>query len=310
MALSVAPREAGSTPYDVATFGESGIDLVGRLAGRLVAGTKIDLEALEELVGGQAATAAVACARLGWRSRYLGVLGRDEAGETIARRLREEGVDVLAVWREGVASRTAVVLVNPDGDRTVLSRRPAALSLDADETPTSAATSGRVLIVDATDLPASIRMARAARAAAVPVIVDVDQIGRGVDDLLAESDILIVPAGFPEAFTGLGSTGAALAALATRFQPALAVVTLGAEGSLAVADGRELRTRPPDTLVRDTTGAGDAFRGGFAAAWLERGPAAEPDDLLRYANAVAALNCRALGALDGLPRRAELAPYL
>ena len=58
--------------------------------------------------------------------------------------------------------------------------------------------------------------------------------------------------------------------------------------------------------VVDTTGAGDAFRGGFVAAWLEAGAAAEADELLRFANAVAALNCRGLGAQAGLPGTDEV----
>ena len=55
--------------------------------------------------------------------------------------------------------------------------------------------------------------------------------------------------------------------------------------------------------TRDTTGAGDAFRGGFLWALL-RGMGAEA--ALRTANALAAMNCRALGAQGGLATRAEL----
>jgi sulfofructose kinase len=55
----------------------------------------------------------------------------------------------------------------------------------------------------------------------------------------------------------------------------------------------------------DTTGAGDAFRGGFAAGCL-RSPDGSIEDALAYANAVAALNCRALGARGGLPTAGEV----
>ena len=63
---------------------------------------------------------------------------------------------------------------------------------------------------------------------------------------------------------------------------------------------REFRTPAFPVECIDTTGAGDAFRGGFAAACL-RTPDGDIEDALAYANAVAALNCRALGARSGLP---------
>jgi sugar/nucleoside kinase (ribokinase family) len=55
----------------------------------------------------------------------------------------------------------------------------------------------------------------------------------------------------------------------------------------------------------DSTGAGDAFRGGFAAACL-REPNGDVEDVLAYANATAALNCRVLGGRGGLPTAEEV----
>jgi sugar/nucleoside kinase (ribokinase family) len=55
----------------------------------------------------------------------------------------------------------------------------------------------------------------------------------------------------------------------------------------------------------DTTGAGDVFRAGFAAACL-RWPDGQLEQALAYANAAAALSCRALGARGALPTAAEI----
>ena len=60
----------------------------------------------------------------------------------------------------------------------------------------------------------------------------------------------------------------------------------------------------------DTTGAGDAFRGGFISAWLATDGSGDVAELLRYANAVAALNCRGLGARGGLPTRSDVRKLL
>ena len=79
----------------------------------------------------------------------------------------------------------------------------------------------------------------------------------------------------------------------------------GGLGSLARCGGREFHTPAFSVECVDSTGAGDAFRGGFVAACL-RAPEGEIEDALRYANAVAALNCCALGARGGLPTAAEV----
>jgi sugar/nucleoside kinase (ribokinase family) len=82
-------------------------------------------------------------------------------------------------------------------------------------------------------------------------------------------------------------------------------MTLGDQGSLARCGGREIRTPAFNIACVDSTGAGDAFRGGFAAGCL-RAPDGDVEDILRYANAVAALNCRALGAQGGIPTADEV----
>ena len=68
-------------------------------------------------------------------------------------------------------------------------------------------------------------------------------------------------------------------------------------------DGDKLYHEPAfPVAVSDTTGAGDVFRGGFIAALLS-GDA--PGDILRFANAAAALSCTRLGAIDGVPSLEE-----
>ena len=94
--------------------------------------------------------------------------------------------------------------------------------------------------------------------------------------------------------------------MAREFPAAAICVTLGERGSLTRAGGREIRMPASRVPVVDTTGAGDAFRGGFIAGWLRAGDAAELEDLMRWASATAALKCRALGARTALPDRHEV----
>jgi sugar/nucleoside kinase (ribokinase family) len=97
--------------------------------------------------------------------------------------------------------------------------------------------------------------------------------------------------------------------MALEFGAGLVCVTLGEQGSLARCGGREFRTPAFPVECVDTTGAGDAFRGGFAAACL-RSPDGDVEDMLTYANAVAGLNCRRLGARGGMPTAGEVEQLL
>jgi sulfofructose kinase len=203
-----------------------------------------------------------------------------------------------------------VVLVDlSTGGRTVLWNRHPGLTIDPATVATEIVTAGRLLVVDCFETAAATEAARCARGAAIPTIVDVERVRPGINDLLSQIDVIIAAEAFPSQFTGYDSLGRALEEMQNAFQAPIVCVTLGAEGSLARAGGREIRTPGFKVDCVDSTGAGDAFRGGFAAACL-RDPAGDVADALAYANAVAALNCRALGARGGIPTAKEVEDLL
>ena len=108
--------------------------------------------------------------------------------------------------------------------------------------------------------------------------------------------------------TGLADPAAILACFRAAGAAGIVGLKLGAAGALVSerpGDVRRIAPVAPPGPVVDTTGAGDAFRGGLAAGCL-RAPEGEVEDLLRYANAVAALNCRGLGARGGMPTAHEV----
>jgi sugar/nucleoside kinase (ribokinase family) len=78
----------------------------------------------------------------------------------------------------------------------------------------------------------------------------------------------------------------------------LICVTLGGRGAMLLAGDRLYHAPGRPLAVVDTTGAGDVFRGAFIVALL-RGDA--PEDLLRFANAAAAISCTRLGAIASVP---------
>lgn len=308
MRLSLALPSPSDQTVDVLTVGLNSIDLLTVVQPYPERNSKHPLRAFAQLPGGPAATAAVGVARLGWRVAYVGRFGDDEFGRVGQQTLRDEDVDISdVVVVAGATSRFAVVLVEKGtGARTVLWHQHERLTMGAADVPDRAILRARIVHVDCSEVPAVTSAAARARAAGIPTVIDVEQVRPGIEALLAHIDIIIAAEGFPEALTGKTSTGAALAALQLATAASLVCVTLGEQGSLARVDGREIHTPAFRVDVVDTTGAGDAFRAGFIAGWLQHGQGAPAAAVLRYASAVAALKCRALGAQTSLPRRDEV----
>ncbi len=303
--LHVPARE--DKPFDVVGLGLNSIDLLAVVAEHPVKNSKQRLHRFARLPGGQMATATAVCARLGWRARYLGSFGDDAFGELSKDSLIEEDVCLDGSRTvQGATNQFAIVLVDaPSGERTVLWDRHPALTLDPELVSRQDVTSGRILIVDCHDTPASAQAAKYAREEGVPTVVDVEKVRPRIDELLQNIDALIAAQEFPSELTGHEEPGRALEAIAREFSTPIVCVTLGKEGSLTWCQGRELRTPAFQVDCVDSTGAGDAFRGGFAAGLL-RFADGDLDDVLRYANAVAALNCRRLGARGGMPTADEV----
>jgi sulfofructose kinase len=303
--FSVPPPAAH--PFDIAGLGLNSVDLVAVVAEYPISNSKQRLQRFARLPGGQIATAMALCARLGWRARYIGSFGDDELGRLSRESLTREGVDIGAARTvAGATNQFAIVLVDArSGERTVLWDRHPDLAMDPAWVPREAVTSGRLLLVDCHDTSAATQAARYARAAGVPTAIDVEKVRPGIAELLQNIDAIIAAEAFPCELTGYEELGRALEAMEREFDAPLVCVTLGERGSLARCGGRELRTPGFKVDCVDTTGAGDAFRGGFAAGCL-KGPDGDIEDVLVYANAVAALNCRALGARGGLPTADEV----
>jgi len=131
----------------------------------------------------------------------------------------------------------------------------------------------------------------------IPVTVDVDTIYHGFDKVLPNVDYLVASSEFPAAWTGDRDPFKALETLQHEYGMRVAAMTLGAHGSLALENGQFCYVPAYVVNCVDTTGAGDVFHGAFCYAVLQ-GMAMR--DALEFSNAMAALNCTALGARGGI----------
>jgi sugar/nucleoside kinase (ribokinase family) len=291
--------------FDVVGIGESSIDYVYRVPRLPRAGgpAKLRIARADVSPGGQVATTLAACAALGLRAAYVGAIGADGNGRLIREALEQRGIDTGSLIVRGGASRYAVILVEESsGERVVLWHRDPAVVLRPADVRPEILRAARLVHVDAVDESAAIHAAVAAREAGVPVTSDIDQVTDGTRALVAAVTIPILADGVPQALTGESSPEAALRAL-RRNHNGLLCVTRGALGAMLL-DGDTLHEVPAgDVEAVDTTGAGDVFRGAFIYALL-RGDA--PREVLRFANAAAAVSCTREGAMAGVPRLEEI----
>jgi len=303
--FAIPPRAA--RPFDVVAFGLNSVDLVGVVAEFPVSNSKQRLQRAARLPGGQMATAAATCARLGWRARYIGRFGSDDLGRASRDSLTADGVDTSASeTMPDATNQFAIILVDArTGERTVLWDRHPSLNMQPGDVSRDAVTSGRLLIVDCHQTAAAAQAARYARAAGIATVIDVEKVRPGIGELLQNIDVIVAAEEFPAALTGHEDLGRALGLIGRDFGASIVCVTLGGHGSLAWCNGREIRTPAFPVDCVDSTGAGDCFRGAFAAACLSM-PDGDVEDALAFANAVAALNCRALGSRGALPTPAEV----
>lgn len=302
----------GPRPLDVLTVGLNSIDLLAVVEGHPSANAKTQMLHYAELPGGQSASAASALARLGLKTAYIGRIGDDDFGRRGLASLRNEGVDVShVVTVPGATSQFAVILVDRlSGTRTVIWNRHPGLAMSPADVHVDDVANARVLHVDCHETAAVAFAASEARRAGTRTVIDVEKVRPGIDRLLRDIDVIIAAEAFPEEFTGKPSLGAALEALQHETGAPVVCVTLGEEGSLCRCGGREIATPAFRLPVVDSTGAGDVFRSGFIAGWLHLGDQAELEDVLRWANAVAALKCRGLGARAACPTLPELHAFL
>ncbi|HRJ43470.1 MAG: carbohydrate kinase [Caldilineaceae bacterium] len=260
--------------------------------------------------GGLAANAAVTAARLGYRTAFAGYLGNDLYGDAHLAEFQESAVDTSLVLRGDPPTSLSAILVKPDGARTLVNYREelpqlGASAVDLAESPVGA------LLFDGHQQKLAISLIAQARRMGIPTVLDADSVNDGTTALMGLVEFLVTSERFGQQFTGCED--ALDAAISLDSYAPTVVVTAGERG-LAWHSRADSRFGPgqgwfPPFVVEviDTTGAGDAFHGAFAAG-LSAGMGWE--EVLRYASAVGALCCAKNGARIGIPTGGEVAAFL
>ena len=304
-------RLPAGKPFDAVGFGLNAVDHLIVAPEYPAFDTKMRLLDHKQSAGGQTATAMVALRRLGLKTAYAGRFGSDAEGKFGFQTLKDDHVNVdFAEVVDGARNQLAFIIIDArTGERTIIWDRDEKLAYKPDEAPSEFGAMGRVLHLDAHDPPACVRVAEAARASGTIVSADIDNVYEGLPELLPLIDILIGSKEFPRRVTGITDERSALVELKQRYSCAVVGMTIGADGAVVYCDGSFIESQgfAAPGGCRDTTGAGDAFHGGFLYGLLT---GENIETSLRLGNAVAAMKCSALGARTALPTCPELEKFL
>jgi sugar/nucleoside kinase (ribokinase family) len=312
---------AGAKPLLV-TVGEVNPDIVVRGVPPMQFGQAESLVASTTLtVGSSTAITACGAARMGARVRLVGVVGDDDFGDIMLRRLGERGVDVSEV-RVAAGRRTgsSVILVDATDatDRQILTDLGAMTQLAVDDVHDGVLADAEHLHIGSWFLHMAAnehlgeRLARARQMGLSTSVDPNDDPDRGWDSglqrALAEVELLFCNGSEARGLSGLDDPDAAARLLLSRLagtsaRPGLpaVVLKLGADGARLYRRDGTTFVRAPEVDVVDTVGAGDSLSGAVLAALLDGAPWHRA---LRLGVAAGALSTTRAGGVDGQPELA------
>ena len=298
----------------ITVFGSINMDLIAtteRLPkpGETVAGSSFSTAA-----GGKGANQALAATRAGAAVRMVGAVGSDAFADEALGLLKAAGTDLASVKVVDTPTGTAHIIVGGDGENVIVVVAGAngeVTAADA-EHAVAAMAPGDILMLQL-EIPADAVEAalKAARARGVQSVINLAPLTPDARRLGAMADVLIANETEFELFadrTGLTSSEREEAMLALHAASGQTlIVTLGADGVVAIRDGEITRAAGLSIEPVDTVGAGDTFCG-YLAASLDAGLAFT--DALRRAAVAGSLACLKRGAQPAIPVAAEVAGKL
>lgn len=262
---------------------------------------------LIEQGGGPAATAAVACARLGAEVDLIARVGDDATGKGIIRELEQEKVNCRYMQViEGAISTQASITVDSTGQRIIISYPSPSLICSLDFLDEIDFSQYDAVLADVRWIECAEKVFAKAKAANVPTIMDADMHTAPIDKMVSLCDHLIFSEPGLKTFAKIDKINEALQAAQAKTS-GFVCVTLGDAGYKFILDSKIKAEKSFKIKAVDTTGAGDVFHGAYATAialHLER------EASLRFASATAALKCTKPGGRSGIPSYAEVSSFL
>ena len=297
----------------VVVVGSINTDFVVGVEHHPVPGETVLTPAYETHRGGKGGNQAVAAARAGGDVRFAGSVGADSFGDDLRQSLIENGVDASSLMSVPAPTGAAFISVDKNGQNSIIVAAGANHALTPERlTPAMFDGAGVVLIQLEIPIETAITAARLGREAGARVVLNYSPAVSPNDFVFSDIEYLLVNESEAAGLLGWdleqvleapdSSAGEML-----QFAPNV-ILTLGTRGVVwASSDGTRGSQPALSVDVRDTTGAGDAFAGAFAAR-LEQDVTL--DEAVRFASVAGGLAVTKAGAQPSLPYRNAIAHLL
>lgn len=313
----------------IIVIGSLNADLVVRAPRFPQPGETLRGEDLQVIPGGKGANQAVAAARLGANVSMLGRVGRDNFGNDLLDNLKSNNVDTHLIQRDDASTGTAVIVVDSNGQNSIVLSAGANGKVSASDVEhASFPTFSLLLLQLEIPTPTVLSAARLAKQSGIRIILNPAPALELPDELISLADFIVPNETELSLLTGMEvkdipSAEAAGKKLLERGAQNV-IATLGGRGALIVNRDAIAHVNAYEVNVVDTTAAGDAFIGGFAAKLMERigssltaadmsedTPYAKHiEDAVRHGCACGALACTKFGAQPSLPTKEEMERFI
>ena len=289
----------------IAVVGSAMIDLTAYATVIPAPGQTLEGDLFTSGFGGKGANQAVIAAHCGAEVHFVGKLGRDLFGDSIAENFKKLGIDSEYVERSDTPNGVAHIWVDANGENRIIIIPGANHEIESKKAIEAIESiAGLAVVVAQCEIQQEVTLAAfsAAKKRGCVTILNPAPYQTLSEELLAVTDWIIPnETEFKELHGQAPTSDEAL----KKFRPGKnSIVTLGSEGAVLItSDGNLTRISAPKVNPVDTTGAGDAFVGVFAFG-LASGK--NPEDAMKLGVKVASMSVTRKGAQSSYPSQAEI----